>query len=162
MPFSSTLPAVAGLSILGAALGITLGRDAVAEINPSYFNEKDDSFHAALVPYRSSDWAQVQQADYRAAQQPVLVGQLGTGCAGCADYPIAYVPRHDPAVDEYVETRVETVAIQPVQMAVAQTPAPDPAREQIQAYSTYPVGGEEKPVEVAEAPAEEAAAPTGL
>lgn len=162
MPVSTTLPVMAGLSILGAALGITLGRDAIAEINPAYFNAAEDDFHADLVPYRSPDWAQVHQAEYRAVQQPVLVGQLGTGCVGCADYPIAYVPRHDPAVDYSTETVVETSVLQPIQAAVVETPAPDPARERIQLYSSYPVTSEEKPVDVVEAPVEEVAAPTGL
>ncbi|HYI40841.1 MAG TPA: hypothetical protein VE053_11040 [Allosphingosinicella sp.] len=162
MPFSSTLPVMAGLSILGAALGITLGRDAISEINPAYFNAAEDDFHADLVPYRSADWAQVQQAEYRAAQQPVVVGELGTGCVGCRDYPIAYVPRHDPAVDFYADSGVETSAPQPAQVVVMETPAPDPARERIQLYSSYPVSSEERPVEVAEAPVEEVAAPTGL
>ena len=57
MPVSTTLPIMAGLSILGAALGVTLGHSAIAEINPAYFNEAEDSFHADLVPYRSPDWA---------------------------------------------------------------------------------------------------------
>ncbi|HEX8511624.1 MAG TPA: hypothetical protein VF688_00805, partial [Allosphingosinicella sp.] len=74
MPVSTTLPVLAGLSILGAALGITLGKSAVAEINPAYFNEAEDDFHADLVPNRGSDWAQAHQAEYRTAQQPVVVG----------------------------------------------------------------------------------------
>jgi hypothetical protein len=169
MPVSTTLPVMAGLSILGAALGITLGKSAIAEINPAYFNEAEDEFHADLAPYRSPDWGQVQQADYRAAQQPVIVGELGSGCVGCSDYPVAYVPRHDPAVDGYESSELlrapEPTA---VTYASAAPPAADPDRERIQRYASYPVSSEEKPVpvpvEVAEAPvtAEEAAAPTGL
>jgi hypothetical protein len=160
MPVSTTLPVMAGLSILGAALGITLGKSAIAEINPAYFNEAEDEFHADLVPYRSSDWAQVQQAEYRAAQQPVIVGALGTGCVGCADYPVAYVPRHDPAVDLYSDG--ETLrAPEPTVVTVAAA-APDPDRERVQLYASYPVSSEEKPVQVAEAPVEPEAEPTGL
>jgi hypothetical protein len=163
MPVSTTLPVMAGLSILGAALGITLGKSAIAEINPAYFNEAEDDFHADLVPYRSPDWAQVHQAEYRAAQQPVLVGELGTGCVGCADYPVAYVPRHDPAVDLYADGELLR-APEPTVVTVAQAPAqaPDPDRERIALYASYPVSSEERPVEVAEAPVEETAAPTGL
>src|SRR5688500_19159267 len=64
---------------------------------------------STLFPYttlfrsRSPDWAQVHQAEYRAAQQPVIVGELGSGCVGCRTYPVEYVPQHDPAVDRYVE-----------------------------------------------------------
>jgi hypothetical protein len=169
MPVSTTLPIMAGLSILGAALGITLGKSAIAEINPAYFNEAEDEFHADLVPYRSSDWAQVQQTEYRAVQQPVIVGELGSGCVGCRDYPVAYVPRHDPAVDAYAEGELlRTPEPTVVTYAAAAPAAADPDRERIQRYASYPVSSEERPapVEVAEAPAaaatEGAAAPTGL
>ena len=162
MPVSTTLPVMAGLSILGAALGITLGKSAIAEINPAYFNEAEDDFHADLVP--AASWAQVQQAEYLAAQQPVRVGELGTGCIGCRDYPVAYVPRHDPAVDLYAEGELLR-APEPTVVTVAAA-APDPAHEQIQRYASYPVTSEERPVEVAEAPAaapaESEPAPTGL
>jgi hypothetical protein len=161
MPVSTTLPIMAGLSILGAALGITLGKSAIAEINPAYFDEAEDEFHADLAAYRSPDWAQVQQTEYRAAQQPVIVGELGAGCVGCRDYPVAYVPRHDPAVDLYADN-YEASAPQPAQVVIVETPAPDPDRERIQRYASYPVSSDEKPVQVAEAPAEEAASPTGL
>jgi len=165
MPVSTTLPVMAGLSILGAALGITVGKSAIAEINPAYFNEAEDDFHADLVPYRGSDWAQVHQAEYRAAQQPVVVGELGSGCVGCADYPVAYVPRHDPAVDSYADGDLLR-APEPTLVTVAAAPAPDAAREQIARYASYPVSSEERPVEVAEAPAaapaEAGPAPTGL
>jgi hypothetical protein len=162
MPVSTTLPIMAGLSIVGAALGITLGKSAIAEINPAYFSEAEDDFHADLVPYRSPDWAQVHQAEYRSAQQPVIVGELGSGCIGCRAYPVEYVPQHDPAVDRYVEGGLIR-APEPTVVTVAQPePAPDPDRERIRSYASYPVSSEERPVEVAEAPAEEAAAPTGL
>ena len=168
MPASTTLPVMAGLSILGAALGITLGKSAIAEINPAYFNEAEDDFHADLVP--SADWAQVHQAEYRAAQQPVLVGELGSGCVGCRTYPVDYVPQHDPAVDRYVEggnaeDRLLRAPEPTYVEGVATAAAPDPGREQILRYASYPVSAEEKPVEVAEAPVVEeaaAAAPTGL
>ena len=42
MPATTTLPIMAGLSILGAALGVSLGRSAIAEINPAYFSEPED------------------------------------------------------------------------------------------------------------------------
>jgi hypothetical protein len=165
MPVSTTLPIMAGLSILGAALGITLGKSAIAEINPAYFSEPEDDFHADLVPYRSPDWAQANAVQYRAAQQPVIVGQLGSGCVGCRTYPVEYYPRHDPEVDRYVEGGLIR-APEPTQVVVVEQ-APDPARERIQLYSSYPVSSQEAPaaaapVQVAEAPAEEAAAPTGL
>lgn len=164
MPATMTLPIMAGLAILGVAAGINLGQSAVSEINPAYFSDPEDSFHADLVPYRSPDWAQVQAAEYRAAQQPVLVGDLGSGCIGCRDYPVEYVPRHDPAVDGYRQGYEDGYAAmpQPAQIVVVETPAPDPARERIQAYSSYPVSSDEKPAPVAEAAEPETTEPTGL
>jgi hypothetical protein len=161
MPASTTLPIVAGLAILGAALGASLGRSAIADINPAYFQEPEESFHADLVPYRSPGWAQ-GQAGYQAAQQPVVVGALGGGCVGCRDYPVEYYPQHDPAVDGY-QDGTSASAQQPAQVVVVETPAaPDPARERIQAYASYPVSSGEKPPQMAEAPAEQPAEPTGL
>src|SRR5688500_8372835 len=123
---------------------------------------------STLFPYttlfrsRSPDWAQVHQAEYRAAQQPVIVGELGSGCVGCRTYPVEYVPQHDPEVDRYVEGGLIR-APEPTQVVmVEQAAAPDPARERIQLYSSYPVSSEEKPeapAEVAEAQVEEPAAP---
>ena len=165
MPATTTLPIVAGLAILGAAIGVNLGHSAISEINPAYFSDPEDSFHADLVPYRSPDWAQVQAAEYRAAQQPVLVGDLGSGCIGCRDYPVEYVPQHDPAVDGYrqgYEDGYAAMAPQPTQVVIVETPAPDPARERIQAYSSYPVSSDEKPEPVAEATPPEPTEPTGL
>jgi hypothetical protein len=165
MPVSTTLPIMAGLSIVGAALGITLGKSAIAEINPAYFNEAEDDFHSDLVPYRAPDWAQVHQAEYRAAQQPVLVTGLGSGCVGCRAYPVEYVPRHDPAVDSAYSEGELLRAPEPTQVIYAEAPAPDPDRDRIQRYASYTVSSDEKPAEVAAVaapPAEETAEPTGL
>lgn len=144
MPVSTTLPIMAGLSILGAALGVTLGKSAIAEINPAYFSEAEDDFHADLVPYQSPDWAQLHQAEYRAAEQPVIVGELGSGCIGCRTYPVEYVPRHEPAVDGF-QDGYSASAPQPVQVVIVETPAPDPARERIDRYASYPISAAEAP-----------------
>ena len=162
MPATTTLPIMAGLSILGAAIGVNLGQSAISEINPAYFNEADDYFHADLSPYRSPDWAQVQAAEYRAAQQPVLVGDLGSGCIGCRDYPVETVPRHDPAVDGFQDGYAASAPPQPAQIVIVETPAPDPARARIQAYASYPVSSDEKPAEPPQPASEGPTEPTGL
>ena len=151
MPATTTLPVLAGLAIVGAAAGINLGRSAISEINPAYFTEEEDSFHADLAPYRSPDWGQVHAAEYRAAQQPVLIQGLGSGCVGCRDYPVEYVPRHDPALDANLEG---WSAPPQAQVVVAQVAPPDPDRERIQRYASYPVSGDQA---AAPAPAAEAA-----
>ncbi|HYD36735.1 MAG TPA: hypothetical protein VEA60_03925 [Allosphingosinicella sp.] len=162
MPATTTLPIMAGLSILGVALGVNLGRSAISEINPAYFSEAEDSFHSDLVPYRSPDWAQVQASEYRAAQQPVLVGDLGSGCIGCRDYPVEYVPRHEPAVDGYPDDHSANVPAAPAQIVIVETPASDPARERIQLYATYPVTAGEEPAAATDPATEDSVEPTGL
>ena len=173
-----TWPALAGLAIVGAAGGITLGRSAVAEINPAYFSDPDSDFHADLVPNRTpangADWGQVQQADYASA---ATAQGLGSGCVGCREYPVEYVPVPDPSLawmndgwqpglraEDYAEAEAEAAA--PYAEA-----APDPRMERIQRYSTYRVRADEPEaapvaqqasVEVAEAPASEEGEPTGL
>jgi hypothetical protein len=146
MPASTTLPIVAGLSILGAALGVNLGRSAIAEINPAYYSEPEESFHADLVPNRSPDWAQVQAAEYQASQQAVPIQGLGSGCIGCADYPVEYVPQHDPAVEDYAYAAPASpvyAAAPPVRVVIVEETAPDPDRERVQRYASYPVAAPE-------------------
>ena len=161
MPHSLTLPILAGLSLMGAGGGIYLGRSAVAEINPAYFGQAEDSFHADLVPYRSPDWAQVQAAEFH--QAPV-VGGLGSGCIGCRDYPVEYVPRQDPAIEVYAGGATATA-----DQAQALLTAPEPTEasrdaehERVEIYASYPVRSEQAsaPAEEPEAPAEEVYAGT--
>lgn len=136
MPRSTTLPIMAGLSIVGAALGVTLGRSAIAEIDPAYFADPEVPFHADLAPYRSPDWAQVQAAEYR---QVTSAEGLGTGCVGCGDYPIEYVPRPDPAVASYGWA----AAAEPLEEVTYEAPERDPEMERVQLYASYPVSAEE-------------------
>lgn len=145
MPASTTLPVMAGLSILGAALGVNLGRSAISEINPSYYSEPETRFHGDLSANQSPDWAQ-GQAQYVSGSRPVLVGDLGSGCIGCRDYPVEYVPVHDPAVDGYQDGYAASApAPAPAQIVIVETPAPDPARERLQRYASFPVSAEGEP-----------------
>src|SRR5688572_17930437 len=98
MPHPLTLPAVAGLALLGSGAGIWLGNSAISEINPVYYSEAEDRFHADLAPYRSPDWAQVQVTEY---QDAGLITGLGGGCIGCRAWPEEYAPRADPAFDGF-------------------------------------------------------------
>jgi hypothetical protein len=144
-----TLSVVGGLSIAGAALGVTLGRSAIGEINPAYFHEPETRFHAALAPNLSQDWDQVQAHEYDASA-------TAAQCIGCVDgpipdYPVDYVPGRDPYVDTASVTRWparsrqtvpavrETTEVVYVQAAAA----PDPARERIVRYASYPVTEDE-------------------
>jgi hypothetical protein len=132
-----TLPALAGLSIVGMALGVHLGRSAVAEINPAYFTEPEVPFHADMVPGGTPDWAQVQVTEY---QKTGLVEGLGSGCIGCRDYPIDYVPETDPAIEESVdgvEDGWSASSGEPIQAALVEDPAIQAGRERIERYSGY-------------------------
>ena len=157
MAYATTLPVLAGLSLLGAAVGVHLGRSAIAEINPAYFSEPETRFHADLAPHRDADWAQVQAAEYQQAQAS---DGLGDGCVNCRAYPEEYYPRPEPAVDGYADGWAASAAAQPVEIVFVEQ-APDPARQQIERYASYPVsareaqGATDAPAEEAEAPAEE-------
>jgi hypothetical protein len=147
MPASTTLPIMAGLAIVGAALGVGLGRSAISEIDPAYFSDPEVAFVADSVPNASPDWAQVQLAEYQGA----VVGEgLGSGCVGCRDYPVEYAPRHDPAVDGYAAAPAPIVyAAAQVEAPVAAEPQPrDPEWERVERYASYQV---EQPAPVQEA-----------
>jgi hypothetical protein len=166
VPNSLVLPLVAGLSLAGAAVGLQLGHSAIAEIDPGLFSEPEESFHAGLSPYQSPDWAQVQQAEYR---QPEIVAQpeVPPACIGCVTWPIELGPQPSAtAPQDYRvaaspragmrDREVETVP------SVVVEDAPDPARDRIARYSSYPVSSDEEPAEAAQAPAGTPTEPTGL
>ncbi len=95
MAHPMTLPTVGILALLGAGLGIHLGKASVAEISPHFFSEPPTRFHADLSPQRSlaTSSGYVIRADMAG---PEL---LGAGCIGCRDYPEEYYPQRDPAID---------------------------------------------------------------
>lgn len=147
MPNSLVLPLIAGLSLAGAAVGVQLGHAAISEIDPGLFSEPEESFHAGMVPYQSPDWAQVQQAEY---QQPVPVAQPETppACVGCVTWPVdlgpqpsAMAPRNDraPAASRAGARHQEAETVP----SVVIEEAPDPARERIARYSSFPVSADE-------------------
>ena len=84
MGYPIALPAIAGLSIMGAVSGIWLGKSAVSEINPLYYQERETRFHADLNPYQSPDWAKVQTSEL---QQASAGEDYGRFCLGCSEYP---------------------------------------------------------------------------
>src|SRR3954447_25244193 len=106
MPNSLVLPLIAGLSIAGAAVGVQLGHSAISEIDPSLFSEPEERFHAGLAPYRSPDWAQVQQAEYA---QPEVVAQpeVPPACIGCVTWPIELGPRPSAAAPREYRSAAE-------------------------------------------------------
>jgi hypothetical protein len=134
IPFAT----MAVLSVAGAALGVHLGRSAIAEINPAYYSDPEPRFHADLVPYRSPDWAQVQ-----AAEQASLIEGLSTGCIGCRTWPEEYHPVRDHAVNGYEDGHAASAEYVP---AVPEPPreASDPEWEAVERYAAYPVSAAEE------------------
>lgn len=144
MPASTTLPIVAGLALIGSALGVSLGRSAIAEINPAYFSDPEVPFHGDLVPNRGTDWAQVQALEY---QQAGAADGLGTGCVGCRAFPAEYLPQHEPAVDGYQDGWAASAPVSAPASAevwAEEKAEPDPARADIVRYASYRVSEDEE------------------
>jgi hypothetical protein len=153
MAYTTHLPVLAGLAILGSVAGVGLGRSTISQINPAYFQTASGHFYGDLVPNRSryepsegasSDYL---QADYAYSATPT--------CIGCEDYPVEYRPRHEPKIDFEEENWAEPES-PAVILASAERPVAEPApanREWIERYTTYTVSTEpvEQPVEVAPA-----------
>lgn len=99
MPHPLTLPTLSVLAVMGSGLGLYLGRAAVAEINPAYYSEAQDRFHADLTPYQSVGG----NVRYAAGELgPAELDQaLGNGCVGCRTYPEEYYPVHDTSEESY-------------------------------------------------------------
>ena len=148
-----TLPILGGLAVLAVVGGVSIGRSAIAEINPAYYEpDQPGPFYADLVPNTpsgttvpESSGAEYLQADYAYSAAPT--------CIDCDNYPVAYRPRHDPAVD--------AVAIpadpEPAVYESGNTEPPPANREWIERYTTYTVAAE--PAQPAARPVQAAAPP---
>lgn len=160
MAYPIALPAVAGLSIVGAAFGVWLGKSAVSEINPIYYSEPEARFHADLSPYRSPDWAKVQAAEL---QQAGMGEDYGRFCLGCIDYPeeVHFARSREPdgwddgwsASASYGELQVSTASAGTVPIERS-----DPEWQRVQLYANARVRADEPEQVVAqldELPAEE-------
>jgi hypothetical protein len=161
MPNSLVLPLIAGLSLAGAAVGVQIGHSAISEIDPSLFSEPEESFHAALSPYQSPNWAQVQQAEYA---QPEVVAQpeVPPACIGCVTWPVELGPRPSAAVPAYRAAGRERYAEPETVPSVVVDDVPDATRERIARYSSYPVSRDDEPADAAQPPAGPSTEPAGL
>jgi hypothetical protein len=155
-----TLPTLAGLVMIGGAAGAFLGKSAVAEINPAYFGQPEQTFHAQLAPYRSPDWAQVGTAEMAAEAEAPIVS-----CVGCRTWPQEYRPVPDRAfADRRADGREDGwsasasyPAPEPEPAATAVTAAENPEWQRVQVYASAPVTADEK-ADAARAPAGQPAA----
>ena len=104
------------LAIAGSVGGVYLGRSAIAEINPAYYDEPEPRFHADLVPNPPGFEAPpVHEAGYLSPSDTYAA--LGSGCVNCRAYPEDLYPVHDSSVDKY----------QPGYAEMIEAPAPQPA-----------------------------------
>jgi hypothetical protein len=132
---AATFSIVAGLSLVGAAAGLHLGRATVSGIDPIFFGETDDPrFHSELVPNRpSTDEAPLSSPEDYAAV-PI------TGCVGCRSFPEEYRPSRDPIVDAEINDYPASVAYAAADYAEpVGEPAPDPEREAVVRYASWAV-----------------------
>lgn len=140
MAYPVALPAMAALSIAGAAIGVQLGRSAIAEINPVYFSTPQAArFFADLTPkaYRlgSSSWSDSTDS---------WVNELNvSGRSACLDCSENFVEPEavEAALPEWDEPAAPKVP------AEAATEAVDPDRglgsSQIELHASFPVTAEE-------------------
>jgi hypothetical protein len=131
---TKTIPILGGLALLATAAGVTLGHSAVSEINPVYFSAAPTRFHGDQAPQRP-DWTAPQPA-----LSAVSADGLGSGCFGCSARGGEHYAA--PAVVTYTDSwRADAErASAPVEAAVIeQVAAPDPERERVVRYASYPI-----------------------
>ena len=147
MPHPLTLSTLAVLAVAGTVGGVFLGRSAIAEINPAYYDEPETRFHADLVPNPPGfDAPSVRQAGYLTDGE--AASALGTGCVNCLTYPEEYYPVHDSSVDKYQPGYAEMIET-PEPQAAVDVSEPDEQDEQrnadfaaVERYASYAVESE--------------------
>ena len=132
------LGTIAMLSIAGSALGVYLGKGAIAEIDPVYFSSPPPSrFFADLTPagYNPDTPDRAHPDDFWASELNVS-GR--PECFDCGNF-VATAALSEPwvYVSEPPEEMHEPVAID------ASVPVRPPARVQIERYAYFPVTIEE-------------------
>jgi hypothetical protein len=144
------IPVLGGLALIGTAAGVSLGHSAVSEINPVYFTSAPDRFHAELAPQRPD------LAPPPAALSAVSGEGLGSGCFGCSTRGGEYYAA--PAVVTYTDGWQADAqrAAAPIEAPFVEETAPDPERERVVRYASYPLT-EPEAAPVAAEPADYAA-----
>ena len=151
MAYPLSLPMTAVLAVAGVGLGVHLGRDSIAQINPSFFDRSAPStFYASLVPNAPS----LEASGIRAPQHPdaIVLDETGS-CASCglggqavymadgAGYQQAYAEWSEPETAPVVQASYAYEEPQP---------EPNPAFEQVERYAHPPAEAEEVALAVAE------------
>lgn len=91
---SAALSSIAALALAGSALGIYLGKSAIAQIDPVYYSTPFSvaKFHADVTPNPPSF-----DAAPAAFQDASTIDGLGTGCVGCQNRPAEFATYDWPA-----------------------------------------------------------------
>ena len=142
MAYSLSLPMTAVLAIAGVGLGVHLGRESIAQINPSFYEgDTPTRFYASLVPSPPS----FEVAGIKPPQHPdaIVLDDSGS-CASCGiDGQAVYMADgagYEPAMAEWSEPAPPPVI--PAAYRPGETPA-DPDLARIERYATYPITAEE-------------------
>jgi hypothetical protein len=128
-----SIPILGGLALIGTAAGVSLGHSAVSEINPVYFTSAPDRFHTDRTP-QGPDLAPPP-----AALSAVSAEGLGSGCFGCSAARTEFYAA--PAVVNYTDSwrAAAERASAPIETVIIEEAAPDPERERLVRYASYPI-----------------------
>lgn len=145
MPGPVSLSAVTALAVAGAGLGLYLGKTAIAEINPAYFDTSHSpaSFHADLT-------ANPPGLEGVPLAQPAAATDagLGSGCVRCPTYSAGYAPVTEVVVQTYsrpaTTTRDPEIVLAEIDREIALSLARREATENIERYAHFPVSAEEE------------------
>lgn len=138
MAYPVALPAMAALSIAGAAIGFQLGRSAIAEINPVYFSTPQPArFFADLAPkaYRLGTSAWSESTDHWVNEINV------SGRNACLDCSRNFVEPEsvEAALPDWDEPALPSDRIE----GDAEDPDSGLRASQIERYASFPVTAEE-------------------
>ena len=151
MRWKRTLPKLAGLCVVGAASGMWLGGAAVGEIDPFFYTAPEPTFVSDRMAYRSPDWTEVQIGEYR---QEGLLDGIGRGPMPGAVYASPAVASYgeswaaasadqaEPVREQWAE-RAQPVRVWRSGELPAERTEPDPERQRVERYASYPIAEEE-------------------
>jgi hypothetical protein len=131
---SRAIPILGSLALIGTAAGVSLGHSAVSEINPVYYTSATDRFHGDQTPQRP-DWTAPQPA-----LSAVTAEGLGSGCLGCSSRNGEQYAA--PAVVTYTDAwraDAERASAPMEAVVIEEAAAPDPERERVVRYASYPI-----------------------
>jgi hypothetical protein len=146
MAYTTRVPVIAGLAILGGLTGVGIGRSTIAQVNPIHYQSASSHFYADLAPnHGSTTQAEPASTDYLQADYAY---SASTNCPECGQYPVDSKPVHDRSVDAPIASWSASPPPEKV-TAMVQPESEDPLaepppanRQWIERYTTYSVAAE--------------------